>query len=113
MLSEKATVTHSSNAGFLAGLLPWFLESHLVTVVSEKASFTHSSDAGFLAGLLPWFLESRASGKPSGHSDQWFPRRPQSPIAVMPDSWMGFCPSFWKAYELYQYNARVIHNGSS
>jgi len=26
---EKALVTHCSNAGFLAGLLPWFLESRV------------------------------------------------------------------------------------
>ncbi len=41
VLSEKASVTHSSNAGFLAELLPWFLVSR----VSGKPS--GHSDHGF------------------------------------------------------------------
>jgi len=41
VVSEKASTTHCSNAGFLAGLLPWFLESR----VSGKPS--GHSDHGF------------------------------------------------------------------
>jgi len=39
---EKASVTHSSNAGFLAGLLPWFLESRVSGKPSGHRGFWES-----------------------------------------------------------------------
>jgi len=42
VLSEKASVTHSSNAGFLAGLLPWLLESRVSGKPSGHRGFRES-----------------------------------------------------------------------
>jgi len=39
VLSEKASVIHSSIAGFLAGLLPWFLESRVSGKPSGHCGF--------------------------------------------------------------------------
>jgi len=42
VVSEKASVTHCSNAGFLAGLLPWFLESRVCGNPSGHRGFWES-----------------------------------------------------------------------
>jgi len=42
VLSGKASVTQSSNAGFLAGLLPWFLESRVSGKPSGHRGFRES-----------------------------------------------------------------------